>query len=284
MSDIFDFESRNDDYAVMGNPIAHSKSPVIHSHFAAQTAEAVHYTAIQVDPGGFAQAVAHFQATGGKGLNITVPFKQEAWSLVDSMSLRAQRAGAVNTIKFDGNTLYGDNTDGIGLVNDLLNNNKLVLKNKNILLMGAGGASRGVIIPLLEQKPAMLKIVNRTADKALDLAHQFADMGTVKGSGYEALDGEQYDVVINATAASLSGEVPPLPVNIFKSDGVAYDMMYSAEPTAFLKWSALQGVKKNIDGLGMLVEQAAESFYLWRGVRPETLPVIEMLRQEIIKN
>lgn len=281
MQDIFNFESRHDDYAVMGNPISHSKSPAIHTRFAAETAEAVNYTAIQVDPGGFAQAVGNFHAAGGKGLNITVPFKQEAWSLVDSMSLRAQRAGAVNTIKFDDNQLYGDNTDGVGLVNDLVKNNKLELTGKQILLMGAGGASRGVLIPLLEQKPALIMIVNRTTDKALDLANQFSDIGKIRGCGYEALQGKKFDIVINATAASLSGEVPPLPSDIFADNGVAYDMMYASEPTSFLKWSALHGAVKNIDGLGMLVEQAAESFFIWRNVRPETLAVIESLRQEM---
>lgn len=281
MSDIFEFEARKDNYAVMGNPVAHSKSPHIHRRFAMQTGEAVEYTAIQVDPGGFEQAVGNFQAAGGKGLNITVPFKQEAWALVDSRSERAARAGAVNTIKFDGNKLFGDNTDGTGLVNDLLQNHGLELKGKRILLMGAGGAARGVLLPLLEQKPARLIIVNRTAEKARELAEHFSDAGLIEGCGYEALRGKQFDLVINATAASLSGDVPPLPENIFAENAIAYDMMYGAEPTAFLNWSRTHGAVKNIDGLGMLVEQAAESFYLWRGVRPETATVIASLRQDM---
>ena len=173
MSDIFDFGKRIDDYAVMGNPIAHSKSPRIHSLFAEQTGQSVNYTAIQVDTGGFKQAVGNFKAHGGKGLNITVPFKQEAWALVDERSDRAKRAGAVNTIKFENDKLYGDNTDGIGLVNDLTVNNQVVLKDKRILLMGAGGAARGVLSPLLAEQPAALVIVNRTASKAIDLADEF---------------------------------------------------------------------------------------------------------------
>ena len=199
MSDIFDFDKPRDKYAVMGNPITHSKSPRIHSLFAEQTGEAVDYTAIQVDRGGFEQAVAHFIATGGKGLNITVPFKQEAWQLVDTRSNRAERAGAVNTIKIETDTLFGDNTDGIGLVNDLVRNNAIMLKGKRILLMGAGGAARGVLAPLLEQQPAQLVIANRTASRARDLAKEFSDLGDVRGSGYdETLTGLQFDVLINA--------------------------------------------------------------------------------------
>ncbi|MDH5778828.1 MAG: shikimate dehydrogenase, partial [Gammaproteobacteria bacterium] len=189
MSDIFDFDRRKDQYAVMGNPIAHSKSPRIHSLFAEQTGQSLEYTAIQVDPGGFQQAVGNFDAAGGKGLNITVPFKQEAWHLVSDRSERAERAGAINTIKFDGNTLYGDNTDGVGLVNDLCDNNQLELKDKTILLMGAGGAARGVIAPLLVKQPAAITIANRTVDKAKELAQSFSDIGNLSGSSYAALNG-----------------------------------------------------------------------------------------------
>ena len=282
MSDIFDFDKRRDEYAVMGNPITHSKSPRIHSLFAQQTGEAVHYTAIQVDPGGFEQAVAHFIATGGKGLNITVPFKQEAWQLVDSRSQRAERAGAVNTIKIEAENLFGDNTDGIGLVNDLVRNNGITLKDKRILLMGAGGAARGVLAPLLEQQPAQLVIANRTASRARDLAKEFSDLGEVQGCGYdETLAGMQFDVLINATAASLHGELPPLPAGILADDAACYDMMYGAQPTTFMKWATQQGAAKVLDGLGMLVEQAAESFNIWRGVHPDTQSVIEILRQEL---
>jgi len=282
MSDIFDFEKSRDEYAVMGNPIAHSKSPRIHSLFAEQTGEAVHYTAIQVDPGGFEQAVGNFVASGGKGLNITVPFKREAWQLVDTRSERAARAGAVNTIKIEDSKLYGDNTDGIGLVNDLVRNNNVVLINKRILLMGAGGAARGVLAPLLEQDPALLLIANRTESRARDLAKEFSDLGHVQGCGFdETLTTHQFDVLINATAASLQGELPPLPEGIIADRGTCYDMMYGAEPTPFMQWAERQGATTILDGLGMLVEQAAESFTLWRGVRPETLAVIELLRQEM---
>lgn len=282
MSDIFDFDKPRDKYAVMGNPITHSKSPRIHSLFAEQTGEAVDYTAIQVDPGGFEQAVAHFIATGGKGLNITVPFKQEAWQLVDTRSHRAERAGAVNTIKIESEQLYGDNTDGIGLVNDLVRNNAIALKGKRILLMGAGGAARGVLAPLLEQQLAQLVIANRTASRARDLAKEFSDLGDVLGAGYdETLTGLQFDVLINATAASLQGELPPLPAGIIADGGACYDMMYGAQPTTFMNWATQHGAAKVLDGLGMLVEQAAESFDVWRGVHPDTQSVIQTLRQEL---
>lgn len=282
MSDIFDFEKPHDEYAVMGNPISHSKSPRIHSLFAEQTGEAVHYTAIQVDPGGFAQAVGNFVASGGKGLNITVPFKQEAWQLVDSRSDRAERAGAVNTIKIEDSKLYGDNTDGIGLVNDLVRNHHIELKHKRILLMGAGGAARGVLAPLLEQAPELLLIANRTESRARDLAEEFSDLGQVQGCGYDkTLATHQFDVLINATAASLQGELPPLPDGILADAASCYDMMYGAEPTPFMQWAERHGAATILDGLGMLVEQAAESFTLWRGVRPDTAAVITTLRREM---
>lgn len=281
MSDLFDFRRRLNNYAVMGNPVAHSKSPRIHTLFAEQTGESVHYEAIQVDPGGFAQAVGNFDASGGKGLNITVPFKQEAWALVNERSDRAERAGAVNTIKFIDKTLFGDNTDGIGLVNDLLNN-QIAIQDKHILLMGAGGAARGVLAPLLEQQPAQLIIANRTAEKARELADAFRDLGPIEGCGYEALQNKQFDLLINATAASLQGELPPLPYNLLADGAACYDMMYGAEPTPFMQWATQHGATTVLDGLGMLVEQAAESFYIWRGVRPDTSPVIQQLRREMV--
>lgn len=280
MPDLFDFEQRKDQYGVMGNPITHSKSPRIHTLFAQQTNQRLTYTAIHVDLGGFAQAVGNFDASGGKGLNITVPFKQEAWELVDTRSARAERAGAVNTIKFEKDTAYGDNTDGVGLVNDLTQNHHLVLQGKRILLMGAGGAARGVLAPLLETKPAVLVIANRTPDKAVELAAAFADLGKVQGCGYHELNGKQFDLVINATAASLQGELPPLPADILAANAMCYDMMYGKE-TPFMTWARDHGATLVLDGLGMLVEQAAESFYFWRGVRPQTAPVIELLRKEI---
>lgn len=295
MTDIFDFEPRVDDYAVMGNPIKHSKSPQIHSLFASQTNQSIKYTAIQVDTGGFKQAVGNFAAHKGKGLNITVPFKEEAWALVDERSERAERAGAINTIKLIDGKLFGDNTDGIGLVNDLKNNYKIELSGKRILVMGAGGAARGVLAPLLSEKPKNIVIVNRTQSKAKDLAAHFNTLGSISGCGYEDLgygnltngdltndnlNEQQFDIIINATAASLQGELPPLPDNLVAIGGCCYDMMYG-QITPFMQWAKAQGVTVIADGLGMLVEQAAESFYIWRGVRPDTLPVLEQLKKEI---
>ena len=279
--DLFDFGKKVDDYAVMGNPISHSKSPSIHTLFAEQTAQSILYTAIHVDLGGFNQAVGNFAAAGGKGLNITVPFKQEAWALANTRSERAERAGAVNTLKIDKGQIFGDNTDGVGLVNDLTINHNIELKNKNILLMGAGGAARGVLIPLLKQNPRSLFIANRSPDKAKDLAEDFSDAGNVQGGGYEHLPDKNFDLVINATAASLQGELPPLPDSILNDNASCYDMMYAAKPTLFMQWATKHKAAKVLDGLGMLVEQAAESFYLWRGVKPETKTVIENLRKEL---
>ncbi len=279
--DLFDFGKKVEDYAVMGNPISHSKSPSIHTLFAKQTQQSILYTAIHVDLGGFKQAVGNFAATGGKGLNITVPFKQEAWALVNSRSERAERAGAVNTIKIENDELFGDNTDGVGLVNDLTVNHNIKLKDKNILLMGAGGAARGVLIPLLKQNPFSLFIANRTPDKAKDLADDFSDMGNISGGGYAALTDLKFDIVINATAASLQGELPPLPDTLLNDKACCYDMMYSAKPTPFMQWATKNNADNVLDGLGMLVEQAAESFFIWRGVKPETKRVIEHLRKEL---
>jgi len=266
MSDLFDFEQRQDQYGVMGNPITHSKSPQIHTLFAQQTQQHLAYTAIHVDLGGFEQAVGNFDASGGKGLNITVPFKQEAYALVD-----------------DKNQSYGDNTDGVGLVNDLVRNHQIELQGKRILLMGAGGAARGVLAPLLACGPAQLVIANRTPDKAVALAESFADLGKISGCGYHDLSGQQFDIVINATAASLQGEIPPLPEQLLSEGAVCYDMMYGKR-TPFMEWASNHGAVKVLDGLGMLVEQAAESFFIWRGVRPETAPVITLLRSELPKN
>lgn len=281
MADLFDFGKKIEDYAVMGNPIAHSKSPSIHTLFAEQTQQSILYTAIHVDIEGFKQAVGNFSAAGGKGLNITVPFKQEAWTLVTERSERAERAGAVNTIKIDDGQLYGDNTDGVGLVNDLMINNSIELKDKKILLMGAGGAARGVLVPLLKQNPSFLFVANRTPDRAKDLASTFSDLGAIEGGGYEHIPDEKFDVVINATAASLQGDLPPLPDNLLNDNASCYDMMYGAKPTPFMIWATENNAEKVLDGLGMLVEQAAESFYIWRDVRPETKIVIEELRKEL---
>ena len=287
MTDIFDFEPSIDEYAVMGNPVAHSKSPLIHSAFAQQTQQRIHYSAIQVDPGGFRQAVGNFFANGGKGLNVTVPFKQEAWQLADERSERAELAGAVNTLLQHGERLYGDNTDGIGLVRDLVQNLHITLNGKRLLIIGAGGAARGVIQPLLNENPELLVITNRTADKAYELATLFnnhsnqQNNAVIKGSSFTDLDDQAFDIVINATSASLKGDVPAIPQTVFSRDTWCYDMMYGAALTVFLQWVKQCGVVQLSDGLGMLVEQAAESFYLWRGVRPETGPVIQQLRDSL---
>jgi shikimate dehydrogenase len=209
-----------------------------------------------------------------------VPFKEQAWAYVDERTERAELAGAVNTIKFENDQVLGDNTDGVGLVNDLTQNLSVSLKQKKILLMGAGGAARGVIAPLLDKQPALLTIANRTVDKAVALEEIFKDRGNIKGCGYDDLE-KTYDVVINATAASLAGDLPPLPTACLSLETFCYDMMYGARPTVFMQWSSEQGITKLSDGLGMLVEQAAESFFIWRGVRPDVLPVIQQLRTEL---
>ncbi len=271
-------ELKPDPYAVMGNPIAHSKSPRIHALFAAQTGQNLEYRAILVEPGGFATAARAFREAGGKGLNVTVPFKQDAWVVADLLSARAERAGAVNTLIFDPIGVRGDNTDGPGLVRDLTVNHGCPLAEKRILLLGAGGAARGVLQPLLAERPTQLVIANRTAGKAVELALRFSDLGRVSGCGFADLTGRRFDLIVNATAAGLSDAVPPLPDGVLAADGWCYDLMYGSEPTAFVRWGRERGAARALDGLGMLVEQAAESFHLWRGIWPETKPVIEALR------
>ncbi len=268
-----------DRYAVFGNPIAHSKSPQIHTLFAEQTGQSLIYTAELADIGQFDQAVKNFINNGGKGLNVTVPFKEDAWNCAAQRSPRAQRAGAVNTLKLqDDGSLFGDTTDGIGLLRDLTQNHGIQIKGKTILLIGAGGAVRGVLQALLEQQPTSLLIANRTKHKAVQLADDFSDLGQISGCGLNEINEARFDIVINGTSASLQGELPPLPDSIFKTAACSYDMMYSAQATPFMQWSSTHGAKQVFDGLGMLVEQAAESFYIWRGVRPETAPVIKQLR------
>ena len=271
-----------DRYAVFGNPISHSKSPLIHAEFARQTGQILQYTAELVEKNQFAHAVATFQAHNGKGLNITVPFKQDAFQLVHELSPRAQRAGAVNTLLLrDKNNYYGDTTDGAGLLNDLTRNHHLTLSNMNILVLGAGGAVRGVLEPLLAQTPAQLIIANRTVETATQLAHEFSDLGQVEGCGYADLNSRAFDLIINGTSASLQGELLPLHNALVSSNTVVYDMMYGKQDTPFMNWGRQLGAAMVLDGLGMLVEQAAESFYIWRGVRPHTAPVIDILRQQI---
>lgn len=265
-------------YAVIGNPIAHSKSPLIHMEFARQTGQDISYTAILAPLDGFAETVREFVRRCGKGINVTVPFKQEAWKLTTELTERAAIAQAVNTLRFDNGRIFGDNTDGAGLVRDIRENRGFAIRDSQVLLMGTGGAARGVLQPLLAQYPQSVTIANRTVEKALQLQQQFADFGNVKGCGYAELAGRQFDLVINATSSSLQDELPPLPPGIFTPQTLAYDMMYGRGPTPFLSFARHQGAGLMADGLGMLVEQAAESFYLWRGVRPATAPVIAMLK------
>ncbi len=275
-----DYQSAPDRYAVMGNPIGHSKSPQIHTQFAAQTGQCMTYEALLVELGEFPSAVVTFHSAGGKGLNITVPFKQEAWQLAKLRTARAERAGAVNTLWWnEQGELTGDTTDGVGLVHDLRNNHGVKFAAMRILLLGAGGAARGVVEPLLAELPQSLVIANRTVAKADELAAHFNQLGPISGCGFDALYDQQFDLVINATAAGLSGAVPLIPKSVFAKNAWAYDMMYATEPTAFVRWSLQVGAAQARDGLGMLVEQAAEAFWIWRGVRPETGPVIEWLRK-----
>jgi len=262
-----------DRYAVFGHPIAHSKSPLIHAAFARQTGQEMTYEAILAPLDGFAESVTAFVAAGGRGANVTVPFKEEAFRLAGRLTPRARRAGAVNTLVFDTDGILGDNTDGAGLVADLTRNLYRTLAGRRILLLGAGGAARGVIEPLLEAQPAALVIANRTVGRAQELAELF-DRG-IRACGFDSAD-TPFDLVINATAASLAGELPPLSPRIFTPDTLAYDMMYGRD-TPFLAFARAQGAA-TADGLGMLVEQAAEAFQLWRGVRPDTAPVIASLR------
>ncbi|WP_456407273.1 shikimate dehydrogenase [Thiolapillus sp.] len=270
-----------DKYAVIGNPIAHSKSPLIHQQFAAQTGQDMSYEKILGDLEYFADDVRDFFNSGGKGLNVTVPFKEQAWRLADELSPRANSAEAVNTLMLsDGGDIRGDNTDGVGLVRDLQQNHGYELSGARVLLLGAGGASRGVVRPLLEQRPSELMIANRTAQRAIELAERLQPLGTVSGCGLDELQGQVFDLVINGTAAGLAGEAPAIPASLLGKNTWVYDMMYASKPTAFVAWANEQGVARALDGLGMLVEQAAESFYLWRGVRPDTQPVIKDLRRQ----
>lgn len=277
---------RFDYYAVMGNPIAHSKSPLIHAAFAKQTHQILQYDAILVDTqeGEFAKAVQHFQKAGGKGLNITVPFKQIAWTLAEQKTDRAECAGAVNTLLFDKQgRCIGENTDGIGLVYDLTQNHGCQIDGQRILILGAGGAVRGLLRPLLElTNPVKCVIANRTVSKAENLARLFSNYGKITASSYQALQGQSYDLIINGTSASLQGQSLPLPEGLVADDGWCYDMMYANTATVFMQWAQQQGATHILDGLGMLVEQAAESFYLWRGVKPDTAPVIQQIREPII--
>lgn len=269
-----------DRYAVMGNPIKHSKSPVIHRFFAQQTDQDMAYTAILAPLEGFRETLYKFRDEGGRGCNVTVPFKQEAYALMDQCSDRAQLAQAVNTvvIKPDG-TLVGENTDGVGLVRDILNNHEGRLIDKRILLLGAGGAVRGVLGFLLQQKPREIIIANRTVEKAEALAQHFSHLGRVSGCAYDQLPQKPVDWIINGTSSSLHGDLPPLHDALVGPDTWCYDMMYGKEITPFNAWATARGAARVMDGLGMLVEQAAEAFRIWRGILPLTAPVTMELRK-----
>jgi shikimate dehydrogenase len=266
-----------DSYCVFGNPIGHSKSPFIHTAFARQTGEDLIYTARLALRDGFAQSVKNFIASGGRGANVTIPFKEDAFRLATRLTPRAELAGAVNMLTFDDKDIVGDNTDGAGLVRDITINLDMPITGKRILLLGAGGAARGAIGPLLEEHPAVVVIANRTAHKARDLAEHYATLGRISGGAYTGLSNQTFDIIINATSASLGGELPPLPSRLFASGSLAYEMMYGRGDTPFLLFAREEGAARLSDGLGMLVEQAAEAFQLWRGVRPDAAPVMAQL-------
>ena len=271
--------SATDNYVVIGNPIAHSKSPAIHARFAQQTGQAMTYERLLAPLDDFAGSVNQFIASGGRGANVTVPFKLDAFKLASVLSPRAQAAGAVNTLTFERGQIVGDNTDGVGLVRDIVLNADIALAGKRVLLLGAGGAARGVILPVLAEEPTQLVIANRTVARAVELSAAFsAKPGELAASSFAELSGH-FDIVINATSASLSSDVPALPPALIGAHSFVYDMMYGVQPTVFMQMAAEQGATVR-DGLGMLVEQAAESFFIWRGVRPDTAPVYDWLRSQ----
>jgi shikimate dehydrogenase len=271
-----------DRYAVIGNPVAHSRSPFIHAEFARQTGQDISYTAVLAPRNGLRAAVLDFRDTGGRGMNITLPFKHEAWELVDIRDGYAKSAAAVNTLEFRGAEIIGHNTDGVGLIRDINDNLRYSITGRRVLLMGSGGASYGIMEPLLREAPDQVIVANRTLDKAAALVAHFDPLHALARHGitvraYAGLRGERFDVLINATSAGLDNEMPPLPDEIFADGALAYDMVYG-KTTPFLAFARNHGAQ-TADGTGMLVEQAAESFFLWRGVRPETAPVIALLRQ-----
>ena len=268
-----------DRYCVFGNPIAHSKSPEIHAAFAAQTGQDISYEKRLAPVDGFAAAVQAFIAEGGLGANVTVPFKLDAVKVAQALTIRARAAGAVNTLHFTADGIVGDNTDGAGLVTDIVGNAGVPITGKRVLLLGAGGAARGAVLPILEHRPSELVIANRTVATAQALAEQFAALGgagVVSACGYADIQGA-FDIVINATSASLSAQLPPVPATVFSPGALALDMMYGKEPTVFLRFAAEHGAILR-DGLGMLVEQAAEAFHLWRGVQPATGELLRQMR------
>jgi len=274
-----------DQYAVIGNPVAHSRSPWIHARFAEQTGEAIEYGRVLGTIGAFADDVRAFIESGGRGMNVTVPFKLDAHAFANTLTPRAAAAGAVNTLAFNADGVLGDNTDGVGLVRDIEGKLGVGLKGARVLLLGAGGAARGVVLPMLDGGVAALTIVNRTASKALQLVDHFSDAAYAahvrfSGGAAHSVEAGPYDVIVNATAGSLDDSLPDCDDGSFGAGTLAYDMMYSAEPTVFMRHAESLGAR-SADGLGMLVEQAAESFFLWRGVRPDSGAVLRALRLEL---
>jgi shikimate dehydrogenase len=269
----------SDRYAVIGNPVTHSKSPAIHSEFARQTGQDIVYVRLAAPKRGFRNELERFVAHGGRGLNITVPFKLEAAHACQQLSERAKFAQAANTLTFEGGKVIGDNTDGAGMLRDLEKNLGIAIHGRRVLLMGAGGAARGVLMPLIARGARLVVVVNRDLARARELEERFGLFGNVRARAYNDLSGSAFDLLINSTSASLQGMVPPVPGSVFGQDCVAYDMVYAAGGTTpFLDRARECGAAITADGLGMLVEQAAESFYIWRGVRPDTKPILDLLR------
>jgi shikimate dehydrogenase len=268
-----------DQYGVFGHPVNHSLSPFIHGLFARETSQEMSYRAFDVQPEEFHERVADFFAQGGRGLNITLPHKIVAVDVAHELTARAAHAAAVNTLARKGDGILGDNTDGAGLVRDLCHNLGLVITHRRVLMIGAGGATRGVLAPILGLEPTLLVIANRTPERAEALAAAFSDLGATQGVGFADVEAAPFDLIINATSASLSGEMPPLPAGVIGPQTVCYDLAYGKSATAFVRWAAAQGCARALQGLGMLVEQAAESFRLWRGVRPSTARVLDALRE-----
>ncbi|MBA3776210.1 MAG: shikimate dehydrogenase [Betaproteobacteria bacterium] len=266
----------SDHYAVIGNPIGHSRSPLIHGAFAKTTGQDLEYTAIEGPLDGFAAVVHSFRANGGRGLNVTAPFKLQAFELATDKLERAQLAGAANALKFERDRVFADNFDGVGLVNDIQRNLSVALKGKRVLMLGAGGAARGALLPFLAEQPAELTIANRTVEKAQELARAVGAGSRIVGCGYRDIAGS-FDIVVNATSASLKGELPPIAPDVFATDALAYELVYGKGLTPFLRLAQNAGVKRLADGVGMLVEQAAEAFVWWRGVRPQTRTLIDKL-------
>lgn len=272
--------SQIDVYLVVGNPIAQSRSPFIHTLFARQTMQQMHYQSVLIPEGEFHSYIQPFFQLGGRGCNITAPFKQDAYQFANCLTERAQLSGAVNTLKrLDDGQILGDNTDGAGLVQDLLSY-QANIESANILIIGAGGATRGVLKPLLEQKPKQVTIVNRTFEKSAELAERFKKYGSVKALPIDEVN-EPFDIVINATSAGLSAQLPQISPNIFTSSTISYDMSYTNGDTKFNQWAKSFGVIQAFDGLGMLVGQAAESFTVWRGIRPGARQVLRELRKNM---